>query len=211
MFFAERNWHVGESVKAANGDECEVGSWIAATHSQATIIGRVQEILLDADSGTHGLVTIDRFEVAEDRHPILGMPVLVQTSTDIRYTTVLSSYAIDFALNVQHDCLTLRCPNSAIEFIRQERRNTTLERQTVEHREEAVYVINMHALHNARRIREVLPRRLTEPVSLRSEQDRQDFIAASSRQLRERQAVRREETSKKRKAAREAREIETQD
>ncbi|KAG9088637.1 hypothetical protein FS749_002011 [Ceratobasidium sp. UAMH 11750] len=203
MFFTERNWHVGESVKAANGDKCEVGSWIVATHSQATIIGRVQEILLDVDSGTHGLVTIDRFDVAEDRHSILGMPVLVQTNADICYTTVLSSYAIDFAVNVQHDCLTLHCPNSAIELIRQERRNTTLERQTVEHREEAIFIINMHALHNARRIREVLPRRLTEPVPLRTAQDRQDFIATSSRQLHARQAVRREEIARKRKAARE--------
>ncbi|KAG9082372.1 hypothetical protein FRC06_005104 [Ceratobasidium sp. 370] len=211
MFFTERNWHVGESVQAANGDECEVGSWIVATHSQATIIGRVQEILVDADSGTHRLVTIDRFDVAENRHSILGMPVLVQTNTDICYTTVLSSYAVDFALNVQHDCLTLRCPNSAIELIRQERRNTTLERQTVEHQGEVVFIINMHALHNARRIREVLPRHLTEPVPLRTEQDRQHFIATSARQWHVRQGVRREETSKKRKAAREAHNIEAQE
>ncbi|KAG9120930.1 hypothetical protein FRC07_003332 [Ceratobasidium sp. 392] len=208
LFFTERDWLVGESVVAANGDECEVGSWVVASHSQATIIGRVQEILLDADSGSHGLVTIDQFDVAEDRHRHLGMPVLVHTDGRVNNTTVLSSYTIDFAINVQHNCMTLGCPNSAVEFIRQERLNTTLERQIVKHRDEAVYIINMHALHNARRIREVLPRRLTEPIPLRSTQDREGFLATAARQLHERQRVKREETARKRKAARTARENE---
>ncbi|KAG8696148.1 hypothetical protein FRC09_008704 [Ceratobasidium sp. 395] len=204
-FFEERDWHTGKLVTAANGDRCQVGSWVVATHDEATIIGRIQEILLDSRSEAHGIVTLNRFDVAEVRHPSLGMPMLVQSNADACYTTVIASYAISFALNVQHDCSTLRCSNSALEVIRQERRNTTLERQLVEHREDPIFIINMHALHNARRIREVLPRHLTEPIPLRSEQDRQTFIDASGRLLHERQTAKREAASRKRKEAREKR------
>ncbi|KAG9084716.1 hypothetical protein FRC06_003924 [Ceratobasidium sp. 370] len=210
-FFKERAWHVGESVAADNGDICEVGSWVVVTHSEATIIGNIQEILMDSRSGTHGIVTIDRYEVAEARHPILGMPMLVQANAGACYTTVVASNAIAFAINVQHDCLTLRCPNSAVETIRQERINTILECQSVEHREDKIFIVNMHALHNARRVREVLPRHLTEPVRLQSEHDRQDFITAAAKQLHERQTARREEATRKRKAAREARDKEAQE
>ncbi|KAG9078889.1 hypothetical protein FS749_009056 [Ceratobasidium sp. UAMH 11750] len=211
MFFKERAWHVGESVVADNGDTCEVGSWVVVTHSQATIIRKIQEILLDSHSGTHGIITIDRFEVAEDRHPILGMPMLVQANAGTCYTTVVASNTIAFALNVQHDCLTLHCPNSAVEIIRQERINTTLERQSVEHRADPIFIVNMHALHNAQCIREVLPHHLTEPVRLQSEHDQQGFIAAAAKQLHERQSARRDEAAKKRKATREAHEKERQE
>ncbi|KAG9089457.1 hypothetical protein FS749_001317 [Ceratobasidium sp. UAMH 11750] len=209
-FFEERTWKAGESVASANGDDCEIGSWVVATHSQNTIIGRILEILLESGSDTNGIIVIDRFDVAEQRHPVFDMPMLIQKTADACYTTVVPCYNIDFAINVQHDCLTLHCPNSAIEMIRQERRNTTLERQTVEHRADALFIINMHALHNARRLREVLPRSLIEPVPLHPTQARQDFIAEAARNLHEKQSARRVEMSRKRQAARAAREREAQ-
>ncbi|KAG9093883.1 hypothetical protein FRC06_011327, partial [Ceratobasidium sp. 370] len=95
----------------------------------------------------------------------------------------------------------------AVETICQERINTTLERQSVEHQEDKIFIVNMHALHNARRVREVLPRHLNEPL----EHDRQDFITAAAKQLHERQTARREEAARKRKAAREARDKEAQE
>ncbi|KAG9090973.1 hypothetical protein FRC07_011969, partial [Ceratobasidium sp. 392] len=202
-FFRERTWNVGESVVATNGDLCKIGSW-------NTIIGRVSEILLESGTSTNGIVVIDRFDVAERRHPVFNMPMLIQKGTNSHYTTVISCYDINFAINVQHDCLTLCCPCSAVETIWQERRNTAIERQTVEHRPDPIFIVNMHALHNARRLREVLPRSLTEPVPIRSGQARQEFIAASARDLHKKQSARREEMSRKRKATREARQRDAQ-
>lgn len=113
---------------------------------------------------------------------------------------------LEFAVNVQHDCITLMCPKSGVETIRQERRNTTIQRQVVQHRKDSIFVLNMHALHNAQRIRAVLPRQLTAPVPLHTPESRKPFFGATAQRLRERQTARREETARKRKAAREARE-----
>ncbi|KAG8696511.1 hypothetical protein FRC09_008469 [Ceratobasidium sp. 395] len=204
-FFRERTWNAAKSVVAINGDECAVGSWVVSTHSESTIIGRILEIWLESESTANGIVVIDRFDVAEQRHSVLDMPMLVQKDTSDRYITVVSCYHIDFAINVQHDCLTLSCPCSAVETIWQERRNTMVERQKVEHKPDPIFIVNMHALHNARRLRQLLPRSLTKPVPMRSGQSRQDFLAESARELHKKQSARRAERDRKRKAAREAR------
>jgi hypothetical protein len=115
---------------------------------------------------------------------------------------------IDFPLNVQHDCLTLRCPASGVEVIRQERLNTTIQRQSIEHRQESIFIVNMHALHNAQRIREILPRDLTQPIPIHPPDERLNLLGRLAEPMHEQQEGRREETSRKRKAAREARENE---
>src|SRR5437763_17006989 len=111
---------------------------------------------MDSNSGIHGVIIIEQFDIAEQRHPSLGMPILVQTGPNTSYIVVISSYVgvlicptrsrfwnlvymqdIEFAVNVQHDCITLGCPNSAIETIRQERRNTTIQRQVIQHRKDS--------------------------------------------------------------------------
>ncbi|KAG8688734.1 hypothetical protein FRC11_004889 [Ceratobasidium sp. 423] len=154
-FLSQQKWYEAESVTAASGDVCEVGFWVVATKDRGTVIGRIQQILMDAQTRVHGIIIVERFNIASERHPVLGMPILVQGEANVGYTTVVASYSIEFALNVQHDCLTLRCPTSGVENIRQERLNTTIQRQSIEHREEPIFIINMHALHNAQRTREV--------------------------------------------------------
>ncbi|KAH7322029.1 hypothetical protein B0J17DRAFT_621410 [Rhizoctonia solani] len=204
QFWEERTWHEGKSTTAVSGDKCEVGSW-------STIIGRLEQILLDSESGCHGAIILNTFDIAEHRHPLLNMPVLVQTQVDKCYITVVSSYGIEFSLNVQHDCITLSCPNSGVENVRQERLNTNIQRQTIEHRESAVFVINMHALHNAQRIRQALPRSLTEPIPLHSPQARENFLSELANRLHSQETTRRDEQSKKRQAAREAQKRENLD
>ncbi|KAH7316379.1 hypothetical protein B0J17DRAFT_634134 [Rhizoctonia solani] len=207
-FWEERSWFDGKSSTATSGDKCEVGSWVIARQNELTIIGRVEQILMDSESGYHGVIILNTFDLSENRHPVMNMPVLVQSQNNKRYIAVVSSYSVEFSLNVQHDCITLSCPNSGVENIRQERLNTTIERQNVEHRETAVFVINMHALHNAQRIRQVLPRSLTELIPLRSAQARTEFLAGVARRLHTQETHRRDKLSKKRKRAREAREHE---
>ncbi|KDN33741.1 hypothetical protein RSAG8_13172, partial [Rhizoctonia solani AG-8 WAC10335] len=220
-FWEARLWYEGKSSMTKSGDKFEVGSWAVAKQNEASIllsnyhcnliylkppvIGRVEQILMDSESG-HGIVILSVFDLAENRHPVLSMPVLVQTQPDICYTTVVSSYDVEFTINVQHDCISLSCPLSGVEDIRQERLNTTIQRQTVEHRDGAVFIINMHALHNAQRIRHVLPQSLTKPIPLHAPQDRVVFLSKLSEQLHSQQTTRREELSKKRRVAREARE-----
>ncbi|CAE6515143.1 unnamed protein product [Rhizoctonia solani] len=208
QFWEERSWYEGKSSIAVSGDKCEVGAWVVATQNGSTIIGRVEQILMDSKSGYHGVAILNTFDLAEHRHPILNMPVLVQTQNDKCYITVVSAYNIEFCMNVQHDCITLSCPNSGVENVRQERLNTTIQRQTVEHRDKAIFVINMHALHNAQRTRQILPRSLTKPIPLHLPQAREAFLSGVATRLHTQQTARREELSKKRKAAREAREKE---
>ncbi|KDN33893.1 hypothetical protein RSAG8_13010, partial [Rhizoctonia solani AG-8 WAC10335] len=129
-----------------------------------TIIGRIQQILMDANTQVHGIVIIDQFKVADERHSILGMPVLIQREVNMNH--IIAGIEFKHSLNIQHDCLTLHCPTSGVETIRQGRLNTTIERQSIEHHPESIFIVNMHALHNAQRIREVLPRDLTKPIPI---------------------------------------------
>lgn len=61
-------------------DTCIVGSWVFATSpltpGNATITGRIVEILRDVNHESNSVVLLDLFEVVVDRHPIFDMPVL---------------------------------------------------------------------------------------------------------------------------------------
>ncbi|KAG8687220.1 hypothetical protein FRC11_007577, partial [Ceratobasidium sp. 423] len=95
QFWEERSWYEGKSSMAVSEDKCEVGSWVVATQSgsKSSIIGRVEQILMDSKSGYHGAIILNTFKLAEHRHPTLNMPVLVQTQNDKRYITVVSTYS----------------------------------------------------------------------------------------------------------------------
>ncbi|EUC67553.1 hypothetical protein RSOL_554120 [Rhizoctonia solani AG-3 Rhs1AP] len=113
---SQQKWYEAKSVTATSGNVCEVGFWVVASQSTGTIIGQIQQILMDTNTQVHRVVVLDQFKVADERHASLGMPVLVQQEVDMNHTTV----CIEFSFNVQHDCLTLHCPTSGIETIRQE-------------------------------------------------------------------------------------------
>ncbi|KAK7027036.1 hypothetical protein R3P38DRAFT_2496555 [Favolaschia claudopus] len=75
----------------------------------------------------------------------------------------MRSQEILLALNAQHDCVSCKCTAAAV-TIHQERITTSPTELRVSHSPEQRFLINMHALHNAHLIRDVLPRSLTTPT-----------------------------------------------
>ncbi|KAI0044842.1 hypothetical protein FA95DRAFT_1458150, partial [Auriscalpium vulgare] len=68
-----------------------------------------------------------------------------------------------FIFNAQHDCISGGCLATNTRPVRQERQDTTLFEQRIQHNDDDLYVINMHAIHNAAILRDSLPRALTAP------------------------------------------------
>ncbi|KAJ7448863.1 hypothetical protein B0H11DRAFT_1743965, partial [Mycena galericulata] len=68
-----------------------------------------------------------------------------------------------FEFNVQHDCLAGNCLVEDIR-VRQERILTDNTQKSISHSAIQHFILNMHALHNAHLIREVLPRQLVAPI-----------------------------------------------
>ena len=86
----------GECVTAHSGDQCSIGTWVYARQpNQELMRGRIIEILVpQAPSRTESYVTIEEFTLGENRHPILGMPVLSRDVTNPSYTMVHSTVRV---------------------------------------------------------------------------------------------------------------------
>ncbi|KAJ3743058.1 hypothetical protein DFH05DRAFT_1401010 [Lentinula detonsa] len=77
------------------------------------------------------------------------------------------SKEILFDFNAQHDCASGECKiDNSTEFVIQEHIKTAKNKKTVYHSDDIRYLMNMHALHNAHLVREVLPRSLVIPIPL---------------------------------------------
>lgn len=69
-----------------------------------------------------------------------------------------------FLFNAQHDCYGSRCTLiENAESIYQERERTSCTRAAIRHADDKHFFLNMHSLHNAHRIRQSIPRALTQP------------------------------------------------
>jgi hypothetical protein len=110
--------------------------------------------------------------------------------------------AIKFIFNAQHDCRAAKCRPSAFRHQMQERQETTCTISLISHQDDGHFVLNLHALHNAALIRQVLPRHLTSPKPLYNDRQARHFEIATK--LRVTQALKRETTKAKGKATREA-------
>lgn len=141
------------------------------------------------------------------------MPILVQSATQasiIVHSQVrcLNPNLLDckiiwqellLSFNVQHDCVFSKCKMDSV-FIRQEGIITDLTELQVSHCAEQRFILNMHGLHNAHLIREILPRSLTAPTPyLPDRAASHDRFAA---ELRETGPAKRAETQAKTKATR---------
>lgn len=72
---------------------------------------------------------------------------------------------LHFSFNVQHDCETQGCGPTNQEAVYQDRVKTGKTKRSIQHiNGNDFFIVNLHALHNAARIRKVLPRDLTRPV-----------------------------------------------
>ncbi|KAG8726373.1 hypothetical protein FRC12_023457 [Ceratobasidium sp. 428] len=199
----EQDWFEGEHVTASSGDRCKLKSWIVVKTPTQPVIGEIVQ-LLTTSSLQQGRVVLDVFTVSANRHSYLDMPVLVQPNVGRQSLQVFNTKDILFLLNVQHDCRTLSCAEGAVEFIRQEKNNTTIRRQAIEHNNTRIYVVNMHALHNAHLIRRVFPRALVRPIPLCEGKEREDFLEERANTYHQREEAKRVANKKKRQEAKEA-------
>ncbi|KAJ7791591.1 hypothetical protein B0H14DRAFT_3094462 [Mycena olivaceomarginata] len=130
-------WVVCKSVVAQSGDD---------NHSPQA--GCISKIISQERDGkpTAALILVETFIVSDlkDRH--LNMPILLLAKRGM-------ALEIMFEFNAQHDCFTCDCAMESVPILQE--RIHSLESQ---------FILNIHALHNAHSIQEVLPQSLTSPV-----------------------------------------------
>ncbi|KAJ6609287.1 hypothetical protein B0H10DRAFT_1688785, partial [Mycena sp. CBHHK59/15] len=73
---------------------------------------------------------------------------------------------IQFVFNVQHNCHACRHDASGVTWQMQERQESNMLVHSIVHSNDTRFVVNMHAFHNARLLRKVLPVVLTKPRCL---------------------------------------------
>lgn len=74
--------------------------------------------------------------------------------------------ALQFVINVQHDCNAAGCDATGIIRQLQERQESNKTVRSIIHKDNQLFVINTHAIHNGTLLRCFLPRYLTVPQHL---------------------------------------------
>ncbi|KAL1942832.1 hypothetical protein VTO73DRAFT_5072 [Trametes versicolor] len=170
-------WTLCRNVVSHAQDVCTKSAWVCVRSPidpSVDVMGRVEDILAESQSETaKAIAIIDVFEVASTRHTIFNMPWLTRRHDEASYVIVAASVrhvffanAIKFAFNVQHDCAFAGCTGTGLRNIRQERVESSVHENFIQHRPDAHrYIINTHSLHNPHLIRAVLPRELVAPIA----------------------------------------------
>lgn len=104
---------------------------------------------------------------------------------------------ISFSFNAQHDCEGGECGYTPGNTSAQDGQATVKAERKVIHSTHNAFFINLHVLHNAWRLREVLPRNLTMPVPYVT--DRKDFHHEMARKLQKHNPGRRARAKEKAK------------
>ncbi|KAJ7659002.1 hypothetical protein B0H17DRAFT_1163196 [Mycena rosella] len=195
-------WVHCKYVVAQSGDFCKPGFWVFIRQGASEpFAGRIAKILAkDGSTMTqhNTVVIVELFIVLDIKDTRLNMPILVPCTTGATSLAVKPK-EIMLSFNVQHDRVSCKCRTETVP-VRQERVVTNRTELQTAHSPEQRFILNMHALHNAHFLREVLPRVLTAPISYL-----QDRVASHHRfaaQLRETGPAKRAETQAKTKATR---------
>ncbi|KAL0064675.1 hypothetical protein AAF712_008373 [Marasmius tenuissimus] len=204
---SESHWVKGVQTTSVTGNKCTPGSWVVCRYSHKDqqsgisrdqgIIGKIVSLYIPEAFGSsgQGVVVLREYSVGEVLHHRLHMPVLRPSSDSS--LLVICSKDIQFEINVQHDCEHAGCRADGVEFRIQERKQSQSTRKTMVHcySTDSVFLINMHALHNARLVRKFLPRQLIKPQHLYK--DRRERHARFGAELVVTQAAKRAETNRK--------------
>ncbi|KAI0665635.1 hypothetical protein C8Q78DRAFT_985916 [Trametes maxima] len=162
-------WLRCRHVVSQSLDICREGSFVffrSGNGSENSVnAGRIHRILCRKRDGKT-IIILDQYSVNEERDPYFNMPILYRATTSAGSPACCSvnPKCILFHFNTQHDCRHAKCTDLVDEPIVQERQVTSLMRKALVHNPIDRFLINMHALHNAALIREVLPRNLTQPI-----------------------------------------------
>ncbi|KAJ7185109.1 hypothetical protein GGX14DRAFT_538239 [Mycena pura] len=201
-------WHTTQASKAwISGDRPAPEStwkqdrvpklgWVFAHDGDGKLIfGRIAEILV----GEYAIITLEQFVCGEKRHPDFGWPVARRprgediTRNHVKTHVVLKPTDLQFIFSVQHDCRKGKCQPAVVGKQRQERQETTLDRELIKHTDDDSFVINMAALHNFVQLHKALPKTLTELKYLQS--DREKFHHERAAENREKTAAKRRATA----------------
>ncbi|KAJ8690139.1 hypothetical protein PTI98_011597 [Pleurotus ostreatus] len=211
-------WSRCRFIIARNGDVCMEGSWVFCNsrvavnslmpfQSPSLLVGRVVRILT-SDSGTkdtlsiqanHTIVLVEQFDLLDQKDARLDMPVLRRPANSVVLPVNVGDVLFHF--NSQHDCYSGNCAiTEDSRPVPMERLDSSKVKYTVSHADDARYIINMHALHNAHVLREVLPRTLIAPSYV--VEDRAALHRDAASKLRVSGPAKRAETVAKSKATR---------
>ncbi|KAF5374921.1 hypothetical protein D9758_000015 [Tetrapyrgos nigripes] len=202
----DSDWLDAVHVTAVTGDQCRVGSFAVFRAQSMTqkqingslaLFGRIVQMLLPSRNSEQGILVIEEFKIGEALHPKYGMPVTSPAGGTQPQYVLLPSQAVQFIVNVQHDCRASDCQASKTVPKRQERQDSGAVVRVIVHNDDRHFIINTHALHNASLLRKFLPRYLTVPRPLYA--DRVAWHRGLAEELVVKQAEKAEET--KRKAA----------
>lgn len=160
-------------------------------------------------------IILESWNISAQRDEHYGMPILhrdhengyFSVSPEVWFTCCPISrnlhpttQDIYFIFNAQHDCKGGEC-NLIETCALQDKERTSRMKLAVKHSDGGCYVVNLHAHHNAWRLRKVLPRNLTAPVPYTSEC--QKLHAEAAGELQKKNPAKRAETAAKAKATRE--------
>jgi len=183
-----------------------------STH-RPTMAGRIFKIV--ATKSHRESVIMETFNVSESRDSRYGMPTMhaspghgyhiispsVSYESPWPHSTLIVVQSISFIFNAQHDCEDGNCSYTVNSTSTHNDQATAKVEKKMIHSNHDKFFINLHALHNAWRIREVLPRNLTEPVSYIT--NREEFHREMARKLQKTNPQKRAKAKEKAKDTRE--------
>ncbi|KAF8513305.1 hypothetical protein JB92DRAFT_2830448 [Gautieria morchelliformis] len=160
-------WYDATSVRAQSGGLCQSGMWVCVEGNtkETLLLGRITHLLLPQERISHGCVILDRFNI----QTVCILTTRCRFSQDLNMNKphrLTSWQHVKFQFNAQHDCHSGECILSECQFRHQEHEVTEHTVPVLVHADDAHFIINLHALHNASILREILPRHLTAPTPL---------------------------------------------
>ncbi|KAJ7707163.1 hypothetical protein B0H16DRAFT_1824386 [Mycena metata] len=156
------NWNDCKYAVARSNDPCFPGSWVFLSSSTDEVsVGRIAKILVPEGS-SEATIVVHKFLVSDSTDDRFDMPVLL----NLKQAVLVKPSDLLFKFNAQHDCQHFSCPLVESAGPRQERLESRRTQKLINHSDNTRFILNLHALHNAHLIREILPRHLTAPKPL---------------------------------------------
>ncbi|THU84060.1 hypothetical protein K435DRAFT_807007 [Dendrothele bispora CBS 962.96] len=193
QFNLTSTWIKCKSVIAASSDACGIGAWVffRSPINEKTLIGRINNILTNEKEN---IVILEEFEVSSARDIFFDLPYLYRRQGEVSFI-IAPSANISFIQNVQHDCRTGKCAATGTRNRKQERQESGVIENFIEHTSDDRFLINLNAFHNAHLVRQVLPCELTKPIPIFA--DRRSEHNKIAQDLRRNLGKQKEDTTKK--------------
>jgi hypothetical protein len=183
---------------------------------------RVYKIITSKGDALRSFIVLEQWTISAKRDEHYGMPLLHHSHEDTYFAVLpevclfhclscpkftIHKKDIYFVFNAQHDCWGGGC-ELIEDRVLQDREKTSRTELHVKHSGVDCYFINLHAHHNAWRLRKVLPRDLTAPVPYTL--DRKKLHTEAAQELQKKNPAKRAEVLARAKATRERNKKEAQ-